>query len=365
MRRLANVLAAVAVSLALVAPATAASAAAAPRDAFVGSSASAPGIQVGPPLPVPPPASPSTVRVDGGHGDHPGFFDIPGKVKKAIDDWFRGLVQDALNPALKLVGRTLLSTPQIAGQARVRQFWQFTLGIADALLVLVIVIGGAIAMGHETFQTRYALKDTLPRLAFAAIASNASLAISGQMVSVANALASGMLLGGVDPAKAGGLLEHYIVDVVTRSGIFVILLGLACAVFAVVLLILYIVRAAVIVLLVCAAPLMLLAHALPQTEGIARMWWRAMTAALAVEVIQALILAATVQVFFTPAGHGILGLAAGSLVDLLIALCLLWLLVKVPFWLKSWAFSSKPSRTTLILRSIVISRVMRAAGVFA
>ena len=46
-------------------------------------------------------------------------------------------------------------------------------------------------MGHETLQSRYALKDVIPRLGVAAIAANASLAICGQMVSVANALASG------------------------------------------------------------------------------------------------------------------------------------------------------------------------------
>jgi hypothetical protein len=361
MRLLAAALAVVAVSLALVAPATAATGGAVARPP-----AATPGIDVGPALPAPPLVPSRPVQVDGGHEDDPGFFDIPGKVKKAINDWFRGLVKDALTPALKLVGHALLSTPQVTGQSRVVQFWQYTLGIADGLLVLVIVIAGALVMGHETFQTRYALKDTLPRLAFAAIAANASLAISGQLVSIANALASGLLLGGVDPAKASESLTQFILEPVTSGGIFVVLLGLVCDVFAVVLLVLYIARAALIVLLVCAAPLMLLCHALPQTEGIAHLWWRAMTAALAVQVVQALIFAATVEVFLTPSGRGVLGLpGTGTLIDLLVAMCLLWLLVKVPFWAKSWAFSSRPSRVTQIVKTIVISRAMKAIGALA
>jgi TrbL/VirB6 plasmid conjugal transfer protein len=358
-------LAALAVSLALAAPASAAGKASAARPAaasggaVAGPPAQVPGIQVGPPLPGAPPVPAAPVQVDGGHGDHPGFFDIPGKVKKAIDDWFRGLVKDALNPALKLVGHTLLSTPQVTGQPRVVQFWTYTLGIANGLLVLLIVVAGAIVMGHETVQTRYALKDALPRVLLAAVATNASLAISGQMVSFANALSSGFLAGGVDPAKASERLSQDVVQYVTGGGMFLILLGLVCAVFAVVLLLLYIIRAALILLLVCAAPIMLLGHALPQTEGIAQMWWRAMTAALLVQVAQALILALAVQVFFTPSGHGALGLsAAGGLIDVLVALCLLWLLVKVPFWAREMA-SRRPSTVVRLVKTYVIGRALR------
>jgi hypothetical protein len=354
MKLLAAALLAVAATMALATPATAAPGGAA------GPPAPTPGIEVGPPLPTPPPASPRHEEVDAGHEDDPGFFDIPGKVKKAINDWFRGLVNDALNPALKLVGDTLLSTPQVTGQARIRQFWLYTLGIANGLLVLFIAVAGAIVMHHETLQTRYALKDALPRLLLAAVAANASLAISGQMVSVANALSSGFMAGGVDPAKASERLAQYVVQTVADGGIFLILLGLVCAVFAVVLLILYIVRAAIIVLLVCAAPVMLLCHALPQTEGLAHLWWRAMTAALFVQVAQALILAAAVQVFFTPSGHGALGLAStGSLIDVLVALCLLWLLVKVPFWARAMVTSPKRSTVVSIAKSYVIGRALR------
>jgi hypothetical protein len=357
MKLLAAALAAVAVSMAIVTPATAA-----PSNggAVSGPPAPTPGIEIAPPLPTPPPVNPRKEEIDAGHEDSPGFFDIPGKVKKAIDDWFRGLVKDALTPALKLVGDTLLSTPQITGQARVVQFWQYTLGIANGLLVLLIVVAGAIVMHHETVQTSYALKDALPRLALAVIAANASLAISGQMVSVANALSSGFLSGGVDPAKASERLSQFVVQTVEHGGIFLILLGVVCAGVAVVLLILYIVRAAIIVLLVCAAPVMLLCHALPQTEGLAHLWWRAMTAALFVQVAQALILAADVQVFFTPSGHGALGLpTTGSLIDVLVALCLLSLLVKVPFWAREIATSRKPSLVVRVAKSYVIGRAMR------
>lgn len=332
-----------------------------PATALEGASESA-GIEVGPTLPAPPQPSKGE-EVEAGKASHPGLFDVGGKIEQAINDWFAGLVKDALNPAMLLVGRTLLSTPQIAGAREVRAYWQVSLGIADALLVLVVMAAGAILMHHETLQTSYALKEFIPRLVVAGIATNASLAISGQMVAFANVLSSGLLGNGVNPEQAGHTLELLVLHAIQDGGIFLVLLGLACAVLAVALLILYIVRASLIILLVCAAPLMLIAHGLPQTEGVARFWWRAMLAALGVQAAQAFTLAATVHVFFA-SGKSVLGIGTGgSLVDLLLVLCLFWLLLRIPFWAKELAFSRRfSSSTASMAKTYVVFRVVRSLG---
>lgn len=321
------------------------------------------GIDVGPPL-APAPTPPGGAPLDTGQQDDPGFFDVPGKVRKAINDWFRGLVEDALRPGLELLGRTVLATPQVAGLDRVREVWQVSLGIANALLVLVLIAAGALAMTHETVQTRYALKDLVPRVVLGAVAANASLAITGQMIGFANALSAGLLAGPDTPAAASDRLDRFVGGAVTDGGIFLILLGLACAVLTVVLLILYVIRAATVVLLVCAAPLMLLAHALPQTDGLARLWWRSMTAALLVQAAQALTLGAALRIFFAPDGRATLGLGtSGSLIDLLVVICLLWVMIKIPFWAKDLAFSRTSSTAARAAKVYVMTRVARAAAV--
>jgi hypothetical protein len=320
------------------------------------------GIQVGPALPSPaPPAKGS--EVGGGEASHPGFFDIEGKVEQAINEWFAGLVKDALNPAMVLVGRTLLSTPQIAGEAQVRSYWQLSLGVADALLVLVVVAAGALVMTHETLQSSYALKDLIPRLVIAAIAANASLAICGQMVSIANVLSDALLGNGVNPEQAGHTLEALVLNSITNGGIFLVLLGLACAVLAVGLLVLYLARAWAIVFLTGASPICLLAHGLPQTEGLARLWWRLMLAALGVQVAQAMVLAGAVHVFFASGGGGVLGIGSGGgLVDLLIVLCLFYVLLRIPFWAKELALSPRQrSDTARLAKTYVAYRVIRGA----
>src|SRR4051794_5942303 len=135
-----------------------------------------PGIQVGPPLPADQGQSGTAPggQVDVGKESKPAWWDVPGRVRYGIDSWFRGLVTDALNPMLDLVGKTVLATPRVAGQGEVRQIWLISLGIADGLLVLFLLAAGALLMTNETLHSRYALKDALPRIAFGAIAANAS-----------------------------------------------------------------------------------------------------------------------------------------------------------------------------------------------
>ncbi len=304
-----------------------------------------------------------TTTVPGDQASHPAFWDLPGRVRQAIDDWFRGLVLDALTPTLDLVGRTILSTPALAGNAQIVGLWQISLVAADALLVLCLLLGAGLAMSHETLQSRYALKDLLRRLVFAGIAINASLSLVDQLGTVANALASAFLGDGASAASAGASLQTFVVGGIADDGIFLTLLGLACAVAAVALLTLYLLRAAIVVVLACAAPLILLCHLFPQTEGLAHLWWRAIAAAFAVQVSQALLLAACVRVFFAGGGAA-LGLSvSGSVVDLLLCLCLLVVLVRIPFWAKELAFGGRAlDRGAARHATYVISRLGRLAA---
>ena len=140
----------------------------------------------------------------------PGLFDITGHIEAAIDDWFRDLVTDALNPVLDLLGHTLLATPNVTAQSRVGQLWLMSEGIADAFLVLFVLVGGAIVMGHETLQTRTALKDVLPRIVVAAVTANASLSLAGLVISMADSLSQAILGQGVDPSQAAVVLRQLV-----------------------------------------------------------------------------------------------------------------------------------------------------------
>jgi hypothetical protein len=330
-----------------------------------------PGILLGPSLgPVTTPTAPvsSTGTTASGGSGGCGFFGVSCHITAAIDGWFRGLVTSALNPVLSLLGRTVLATPAVTGIGRVAQLWRVTLGIADGFFVLLALVGGAVVMSHETLQTRYGFKEIVPRLVVGVIAVNASLAVAGVAIHLADAFSGAFVGGGVNPTDAAGVLSKLVLSPLGNGGMFLVLLGLVTAILAVVLLAVYVIRVALVILLVVAAPILLACHALPQTEGLARLWWRGLAAALGVQVAQSLVLVSTLRVFLATGGHAALGLSTtGGLVDVVLAATLLWVLVRIAAWGMRLAFAGTGHRGSSLAHTVKTAVVYKAvrAGMVA
>ncbi|MGH2726210.1 MAG: conjugal transfer protein TrbL family protein, partial [Actinomycetota bacterium] len=246
----------------------------------------------------------------------PGFFDVVGRVRYAISQWFAGLVTAAGRPVFDLLGRTVFSTPPLAANGRVIDLWRFSLGIADAALLLFVLAGAGIVMGGSGLVSQMTAKELLPRLVLAAGAANVSLLLLGQLIGISNALSRAMLGSALDPGDVSARMINML-GTAAIANPFLALFALAVIVLGILVVIAYVVRIAALVLLATGAPLMLAGHALPQTEGVARMWWRATLAFLVAPVIQSMLLAAAFRIFLT--GDGVLGLPIGSgLIDLLV-----------------------------------------------
>ncbi|MBS2545400.1 hypothetical protein KGQ19_00810 [Catenulispora sp. NL8] len=297
----------------------------------------------------------------------PGFFDIPGQIEKAINTWFGNLVKSALGPVLKLVSSVLLSSPDVS-DGRIAEVWTGTLVTANTLYILFVLVGGVIVMGHETVQSRYSLKQIAPRLVIGVIASNASLWAIEQSVSLGNALSSAILDRPVSAEGIGAQLTSMIVDKIFLSDgvgtLFMILLGGAVTVLGLVLLIAYLIRAAILIVLTAGAPLAFACHALPQTEGLAKLWWRGVFACLATQFGQALVLITCLQVLFDPHAELIIGVpSGGGLIDLLLCLCLFFILIKIPIWATRIALGRQPFGGTMasgLLRNFLYYKAFTA-----
>jgi len=273
----------------------------------------------------------------------PPFWDIVGRVRYAISQWFADLVTSALKPVFDLLGRTVFSTPMLPDNARVVELWRFSLGIADATLLLFVLAGAAIVMsGGGGLSSQVTAKELLPRLLLAAGAANISLLLLSTLINLSNALARAMLGAAFDPEEASTQMSAMLASAALGNP-FLALFALAVVVLGLLVVIAYVVRIAALVILTTGAPLMLIGHALPQTEGIARTWWRATLAFLAAPVLQSLLLAAAFRIFLS--GGGVLGLPVGSgLIDLLVVGTLLYMLYKIPFWALNVALSGAGSR---------------------
>jgi hypothetical protein len=311
------------------------------------------GLGSGAPTPAAPSSSPGTGSVDGGGAYHPGLFDIAGHIRKAINDWFAGLVTAAFKPILDLLARSLLATPQVTSDPGLHTLWLVNLGIADSLLGLLILAGGATVMGYETFQTRLAAKELAPRIVVAGVAANVSLALLGLAISLADALARAVLAGTSSGQAVSGLSKLILGSL--AGNIFLTLVAAVVAVLAAVLLATWLLRLVLVVLLVIAAPLALVCHALPATDGLAKLWWRATAGTLTVQVAQSLVLVAALRVFLS---------AGGGLVNLLVAGCLCWVMIRIPTWTSRLVFTSRSTggigRT---IRQVAVFKAIRAIGV--
>ena len=111
-------------------------------------------------------------------------------------------------------------------------------------------------------------------------------------------------------------------------------LGLVVAAVLLALLLSFIVRVALTIVLIAGAPIALMFHALPHTDGIARWWWRTFAALLAIQLVQSLTLVVGLRVLLTPGGLGLFGLPTDTgFITLLVVLALLYILFKIPFWM--------------------------------
>ena len=124
-------------------------------------------------------------------------------------------------------------------------------------------------------------------------------------------------------------------------------------------------RIMVLMVLTTVAPIALALHALPQTDPVARMWWRGFGGCLAVPVVQA---------FFLTAGQWLLldpkvllpvygaGAEPGGVVNLLIVIVLLAETVKIPKIIRRWAGQGGNSGNSIatLVRVVVIGGITRA-----
>lgn len=314
------------------------------------------------PRPSPSPSpSPSPAPAPGGGTAGCGVLDVSCEIGSAVTSFLARLARNMLRPVLALAGRTLLSSPDPAAIPAARDMWDGSLAIADAAYVLLVLAGGVIVMSHETLQASYTVKDIAPRLVTGFVTANLSLPLISAATSLANGLSGALAGQAVTPAAAGQVLLGALTTAARGHSVFLILLALAGGLLGLVLVVIYVLRLMALVLLTAAAPLFLAAWALPQTGWAARWWWRALTAALAVQAAQALVLTAAVRVFASAGWLALHGTPPG-LLPVITAICLLWIMTRIPWWITRPVLSPlgrSPLRRAarLTITAAVVSRV--------
>lgn len=213
-------------------------------------------------------------------------MDLAAQVGAAINTWLEGTARAALGPALETAGALIVATPQLDAAPSVVASWHVMQVLANALVVLAWIACGVLVMSGAG-NGRYAAKVLIPRVAFAALAANVSLAAAGALIALNNALVASVL---GQPAAAVSALLSVITLPASTHDVLGVALALATAVIGVVLVAVAVIRDLVLIVATAVAPLALVTYALPQTDAIARGWTRLFVALLYVQILQVVVL---------------------------------------------------------------------------
>ncbi|MEU7487553.1 hypothetical protein [Streptomyces sp. NPDC042319] len=287
-------------------------------------------------------------------------------IVNAITSFLGKLIEEAMQPVRELLADTLLATPDVTKQADVRRMWSSTLGIAVSVYVLLVLAGGVTVMGHETVQTRYALKQIAPRLLLGLIAATASLTVMGKVIGLSNAVVQAVM--GTDLSDAGkGLVERILPFALFGApGLKLYLSILSSVVITLVVAVLvgFIVRVAIMALLAVTAPLALSCHGHPATDPIARLWWRGLAGCMVIQIAQSVTFILALKLFFAP-GATLLGIPKpNQLGTLLAGMALFWVLFKIPSWTVQVILRGTPAHNPhapaalRVLRHLAMYRLM-------
>src|SRR6266508_1041013 len=214
--------------------------------------APAPGVPPSPDkTPAPPQSTPSPIPPPTDSTKDPGMFDIPGQIRKAINDFIAWIAKTGLKPVLDALSHTVLSTPHLTDNPQVKAIWTTSLVTANAIFVLFIIAGGFIIASRETLQSSYGLKEIAPRVVVSGVAANVSLVVCGKAIEATNALTAAIVGQGVDGNGAATALNQILNQPPSPNmpPILFSLLILAALVMAIVVLVTFILRTALLVLL--------------------------------------------------------------------------------------------------------------------
>jgi hypothetical protein len=315
-----------------------------------------------------PPTDPDGDPAAGGEAeDECGITDVGACITEALNAFFRGIVTAALNPLLDLLSRTLLTTPLPEDLPQVGELWNSSWQILLVSYGLLILIAGVIVMSYHTLQTQHSIRQIAPRIVVGFLAGGLSLWLATKAIQIANALARAVMSGGVDTSEPMVVPGHALKDLILGAltgGIWIIFLGIALAGILVALLVTYIIRVALTFAVIAGAPLALMFHALPQTEGIGYWWWRVLGGCLAIQIGQSLTLITMMRVFFAPGGFTMFGPNVDGLVNLLVAIALMYVLFRIPGWILGAAHVGGGRRSMLgtLARGFVFYHAFRRFG---
>ena len=196
----------------------------------------------------------------------------------------------------------------------------------DLLLTVVIIVASLRGMFERSLRAKYTLKVVVPRALLAVVLMHGSALFMQMFIDLSNALAHVALhLGDGEPTSglpwSAPLSPASTLAIVNGKDLFQGVFAIALLVAVCILAFAYVVRSALLSVLLVIAPLAALCTTLPETRGYALTWSRIFIAGLFMQPVQLIVLRVAIAIDLGP-GAGVF--------STFYALATLWIMLKVP-----------------------------------
>jgi hypothetical protein len=285
--------------------------------------------------------------------------------------WFAKTILGVLNSLWGLLESTAFVSPDVTQLPQVTAFASTSLYIVNVCYVLAFVWMGLLVLGRDTLQTTYGPGDLIPRLIIGLIGANLAVPLCSTLIQLANALTAALTSQDITSPGSMKLLRATVNSALggqdggNANSVLLLVVGLFIAVLAAILIVQWIIRLGVLVVVVSIAPIALALHGTPHTEGAAKLWWRTLLGTLGTVVLQAIALHTTLTIFLNPGSNAkVLGLSGdpGALMNLLVVVCLLWGVIKIPGLMRRYVTQGRPNPAGTFVRVLVVQQLTRGVS---
>lgn len=245
-----------------------------------------------------------------------------------VTGFFNNLINDVRDSVAGTVETYLLSTHDMSTlsprplteEPTLQAMFHLTLAIADLLLILIFTYAFLRSQWERSFRAHYTLKAILPRTMAAVAMAHFALLFGQMAIDLNNGLVHAVWTQSF-PGGPPRLPWLFALNHAFGLPLFEIAVRLAIAVMLVIVALTYVIRFALLAVLLAIAPLAALCMILPETKRYAQSWLRVFLLTVFMQFGQVLVLRFA-SLFASELG--------GSPIEALYGVAVLYLLIKVP-----------------------------------
>ncbi|MEV4708313.1 hypothetical protein [Actinoplanes sp. NPDC049316] len=278
--------------------------------------------------------------------------------------WLAEQVVDLLSGLLALLASTLFASPDVTVLPQVTSIADKSALVVDSCFVLAIIAVGIATMTGDSVQMRYGIKELIPRLVVGFLLSAFSVPLTGQLITIANALTTSMSGTTAPTTETVDFVKARINAALDDDGsaLLIAIIGLLIVVLMAMLIGSWFVRVGVLLVLAGIAPVALACYATPWTQGAADLWWRSLGGCLATPALQAVAFTTGIDMVINPDSNLpiVLGVKGSDTFNLVLVVVMLWLTIKIPSLVGRYITrKGSPNIGGFLLRVVVMQGVAR------